>query len=191
MNGPFDQEDERRFVARVLDRKPEDVVVFEQRIRCVPRIMAALNARRGRPFRPEEVDDLAQDTMVIAVRKLPEYEPLAPLEGWLHRLCVYEFFNALRRRDRDRRVVSATDEVESRTAEDTDTAAHDEVHLALEQLGGLEAEIIRLKHFEGLTFVEIAARTEASENTVKTRYYRGIDRLEALLVRINSREEQR
>jgi NAD(P)-dependent dehydrogenase (short-subunit alcohol dehydrogenase family) len=40
-----------------------------------------------------------------------------------------------------------------------------------------EADVIRMKHFEDLTFEEIGTRLGNSINTVKTRYYRGISRL--------------
>jgi RNA polymerase sigma-70 factor (ECF subfamily) len=190
MPDPFDQQAEDRFVAAVLRGEQEAIVVFETRIRCIPRIMGALNARRGRPFREHDLADLAQNTIVIALRKLPEYKPLAPVESWLYRLCCNEFLNALRQRERDRRVVNDSDEVDSFAGNSTERATtHDEVHLALERLGGLEAETIRLKHFDGLTFVEIAARMGTPENTVKTRYYRGLARLEQLLTRIETPEE--
>ena len=57
----------------------------------------------------------------------------------------------------------------------------DDIHVALERLGGIEADILRLKHFEGLTFAEIARRMGSPENTVKARYYRGLARLERML----------
>lgn len=190
MSEPFDPEAERRFVAAVIQGQQEAVVVFEERIRCVPRIMAALNARRGRPFGEHDLADLAQNTVMIAFRKLPEYEPLAPLEGWLYRMCCYEFLNALRRRDRDRRIVSTEEVDDHPDAAATDSTEHDEVHLALERLGGIEAEIIRLKHFDELTFAELATRLAIPENTAKTRYYRGLDKLERLLGGDSHEEEQ-
>jgi RNA polymerase sigma-70 factor, ECF subfamily len=177
---PLDQDAERRFVEAVMRGDREARVGFEMRVRCVTRFLAVLNARRGRPFDEHDLADLAQATIAIAWRKLPAYEPLAQLEVWLHRLCCYEFANALRRRGRERQR-SGDVEVDELTGTSQTAHGHDDLHLALARLGGVEADIIVLKHFDGLTFAEISARTGSPENTVKTRYYRGLARLEAML----------
>jgi RNA polymerase sigma factor (sigma-70 family) len=52
------------------------------------------------------------------------------------------------------------------------------LHEALARLDPLEADVIRMKHFEDLTFETIGARRAISVNTVKTRYYRGIRHLQ-------------
>ena len=181
MTDSFDQEAERRFIAAVLLGQQEAVAIFDERMRCVPRIMAALNARRGRPFREADLDDLAQDTFVIAWRKLPAFKPFVPLEGWLYRLFCNEFMNAWRRLERNRRFTQATEDIDEFEGAMTKPSPDDDIHLALERLGGVEAETISLKHFDGLTFAEIAERMAVVEGTVKTRYYRGLVRLERLL----------
>lgn len=181
MSLAFDQDAERRLVESVVRGEQEAVVVFEKRVRCVSGFLGALNARRGRPLDEHDLADLAQDTIMIAWRKLADYRPLAPLEVWLHRLCCYEFANALRRRGRQRRRHPNGLELDGMPAASQATNVHDDIHLALERLGGIEAEIIQLKHFSGLTFVEIAARMATPENTVKTRYYRGMARLQQML----------
>ena len=57
----------------------------------------------------------------------------------------------------------------------------EEVHEGLRKIGREEAEVIRLKHFEGQTFEEISRHLGLSPNTVKTRYYRGLEELRPLL----------
>jgi RNA polymerase sigma-70 factor (ECF subfamily) len=51
------------------------------------------------------------------------------------------------------------------------------LHEALARLDPLEADVIRLKHFDDLTFETISALRGISANTAKTRYYRGIRNL--------------
>ena len=46
---------------------------------------------------------------------------------------------------------------------------------ALADLGPPAEGIVRLKHYEGLTFREIGSRLEISPNSAKTHYYRGIE----------------
>ena len=56
-----------------------------------------------------------------------------------------------------------------------------EAESMLIRLGGVEAQIIRLKHLESLTFDELGARMGLSANTAKTHYYRGLSRLRSML----------
>ena len=51
------------------------------------------------------------------------------------------------------------------------------VYAAMENLAAEDVRIIRLKHFEEHTFDSIALRLALSVNTVKTRYYRAIEKL--------------
>ena len=48
---------------------------------------------------------------------------------------------------------------------------------SLDRLAPADAEVLRLKHFEDLTLEAIARRTGSALNTVKSRYYRALDRL--------------
>jgi RNA polymerase sigma factor (sigma-70 family) len=181
MSEPFDQDAERRFVDAVVRGEQEAIVALEQRMMCVNRFLAALNARRGRPLDHHDLADLAQDTVAIAWRKLPEFRPLAPIEVWLHRLCCYEFANALRRRVRERRRNNTGIEMDDLAHDGGTGTMNDDIHLAIERLGGLEADVIRLKHFDGLTFAQIAVRVGSPEATIKARYYRGLAKLERVL----------
>lgn len=65
------------------------------------------------------------------------------------------------------------------------TGVAPETRLALEQavsdLSDKEQAIIRLHFFEDQTFGEIALTLQLSENTVKTTYYRSLNKLEALM----------
>ncbi|MEM7204871.1 MAG: sigma-70 family RNA polymerase sigma factor [Planctomycetota bacterium] len=166
---------------------PQSLDEIERRLRCVPRILTALNGRRGRPLAHHDLADVIQDTLVLILRKLPDYEPRAPLEGWLYRVCCLEFANALRRSGKRRPGAPLEDPDAVATV---DVERLDEVHLALGELGGLEEDVIRGKHFEGWTFVEMASHFGESENTVKTRYYRAMKKLERLLLRYRVGEER-
>ena len=53
--------------------------------------------------------------------------------------------------------------------------------LALERLDPVDADVVRLKHFEELTVEEIGGRLGLPTNTAKTKYYRGLGRLHEAL----------
>jgi len=146
----------------------------------VPAILAVRNRRSGRPFPDDELADLAQDVVVIAWRRLPDFAGLSEIEGWAYGICTFEFKNALRRRSaaRSRRV--ELPEVDPATAEDR-SWQFEHVHSALARIREAEADVIRLRHFEGLQFAEISGALGISTNTAKARYYRGLDHLRPLL----------
>ena len=154
-------------------------------MRCVPRFLGARNARAGRPLGPEELADLAQEVFATVWRKLGDYRGEAPLEAWVYPFCLLQFMNHARKHTRRPLAVEAS-ELEENTPElstesgleSTDAA---EIHLALDKLEKSERQIIELKHFDDLTFEEIAARLELSANTAKTRYYRGLTKLQSVL----------
>ncbi len=187
----FDRVRELAFVQAVIARHPAAVADFTERLLCVPRMLGALNARRGHALRGDDLADLAHDTIVITMRKLGEFEAFASLECWLHRLCNLELLNAIRRKARTQMRTLPLDDMSGSAADAHPSGhAHDDVHLALERLGGVEAEAIRLHHFEDLTFRGIGNRLGLPTNTVKTRYYRGMTRLEAILRKYQRREQR-
>ena len=188
---PFDRAAELAFLAAVLGGDREARVKFEERMHCVPRILHALNRRRGLQLAEEEILDLTHDTLLIALRKLHEFEAWCPLEGWIYRLCEFEYLNAVRRRSRRAQLLTplGDDAVVPAPDDATRSSAHEEVVRGLDRLGGVEAELIRLKDIEGLTFLEIAARCGMAVNTAKTRYYRGFLRFCGLLRTFRRRED--
>lgn len=154
---------------------------FAERMRCVPRILAALNARMGRPLDEHELADLSQDTTVLVLQKLDQYAAKAPLESWIYRICSLELMNGVRRKHRYR---GRTERLVESTLESAEAQALEEieaVHLALERLGGHDADVVRMKHFEGLTFEDLGDRLGISPNTAKTRYYRGLAKLKTYM----------
>ena len=156
---------------------------FGDRLRCIPRFLAAIDRRAGRRLAPEVLEDLAQDCAVRVLERLPDYLALAPFEAWVHRICFLSYMNAVRTARRNAARSTALDE--QQLAADGDRLAmllrQEAVEQGLERLGGIEAEVVRIRHFEGLDFDAIGARLGEKPATVKTRYYRGFRKLRGLL----------
>ena len=164
-------------VRRVLAGDPKAREEFAECMQCIPRYLAAANARYGNPIEREDLADLAQDTLVVVWRKLATYEGRATLVSWTWRFCQLEFANRLRRQYRRGTGVAAPVE----DLDDPALVVHDPVPQDLDQLEGSlqalgppEEDVIRLKHFEHLMFADVAERLGISENTAKSRYYRGM-----------------
>ena len=67
------------------------------------------------------------------------------------------------------------------SAPDDSTVDADALDRALALLGPPEEAVVRLKHYDDLSFVEIGRLLEIPVNTVKSRYYRGLRWLRARL----------
>lgn len=170
-----------RFVREVLDGDPAARGDFVTRMQCVPRFLHARNRRLGGVLGDEELADLTQDVLALVWRKLASFRGEAALETWVYRVSVFELMNRVRKRSARRAIGQDEAELHLEGAATEAPAVHDDVHRGLERIGPPESDVLRLKHFEELTFREIGARLELSANTAKTIYYRGLERLRALL----------
>ena len=162
---------------------PQALADFLRRMRCIPLSLAGQNARLGRPLNDQDLEDVAQEVLVLIWNRLGTYAGLSTLETWVYRFSAFTLMNAIRRR-RTRLRVGELD------AEAADTGPADpraqfleyeHVHRALERLDPVDADVVRLKHFEELTFEEIGGRLGLPTNTAKTKYYRGLGRLHEAL----------
>lgn len=172
---PPTPESDLRLVRQVLAGDAQALDALVERLKCVPRILAAQNARGGRPLDDPDLADLSQDTLVLVWRKLREFEGRSELTGWVYRMCVLQFLNAVRRKRR--RHDLRLDRVPEGTRRVEDPQEYDDLYLGLERVHREDAEVIRLKHFEDLSFEAVAQRLGQPTSSVKSRYYRGIGHL--------------
>ena len=185
MSLPNDEiEHDLELVRGVLAQEPIAIENLAERLRCVPRILAAQNAKLGHVLGADDLADITQDTIVILLRKVREYSGRAPLEAWVYRVCCYEFLNAVRRRRRrepgvDLQEAPQADEAAERGWQQL--LAREALESGLARVGGVEAEAVRMKHFEERTFEDMGRLLALSTNTMKTRYYRGLARLTEIL----------
>ncbi len=150
-----------------------------ERLRCVPRMLAAKNARLGRVLNDVELEDLAQETLVSVWRKRHQYAGRSSLETWVYTFCYHHLMNRVRRAGRRPRTVALEEAEEVRAEEATDYGF---VYRALDELSPSDQDVVRLKHFEQMTFNQIGELLEISPNTAKSRYYHGIEHLRTILM---------
>ena len=172
--------DDLEVATRALAGDSSHRALFAERMRCVPRMLAVMNRRQRHPLPWEDVEDLVQDTLVTIWRRLDTYQGMASLETWAYRFCRFQLANRMRAAARrPTHVDIATD---TAVSEDVlELLEFEDVHLALDSLDALTATILRLKHFEGLSFEEIAGRLDLPANTAKSRHYRGLARMRGIL----------
>lgn len=125
-------------------------------------------------YRPEDVEDVAQETFLRAWRKLSTYRSEAPFEHWLTRLCLNFCFQRLRRH----RPLN----VELESIPELTTASHNptaglEARRLLARLPPADRFLLLLLEGEGWSTLEIAERLGWSRSNVKVRAHRARKKL--------------
>ena len=145
---------------------------------------------RGAAYRilgsEDEARDAAQEAFLKAYRALPGFKREAQFSSWLYRIAVNLCRDRLRRR-KGKTLVSleALEEIgpvlASREPGAQDLVEQLDVRRAVRQaiaeLSEEQREVVILKEYQGLTFLEIAQALELPVSTVKTRLYRGLGQL--------------
>jgi RNA polymerase sigma-70 factor (ECF subfamily) len=151
---------------------------------------------RGAAYRflgsEEEARDVAQEAFLKAYRALGGFKGEARFSSWLYQIATNLCRDRLRRRKA--RATVSLEELEETGAEmaETEPGAHERllqrdlaraVRRAIRALPEEQREVVILKEYEGLTFLEIAHALDAPVSTVKTRLYRGLGQLRLRLER--------
>lgn len=132
---------------------------------------------------PADAEDVAQETFVVAWRKLPDLELLGEsLLPWLATICRFQAANRLRRQRRDR---AHTAEGVDETIPDTVDVEQQVIGAELaariaQELGGmteLDREIFRLCATEGYGYQAAAAELGVAHGVVRNRLSRVRTRL--------------
>ncbi len=161
----------------------EAVDEFLERMRCIPRILRLKNARLGQPLSDEDLDDLAQEIFALVWRKIDSFRGEAALTTWVGRFCINTLMNSLRSKGRTPRSLGELTAPipDHRSSVSTDGEQTSTIRAALARLDPAYGRVVELRQFDELSFEEIAARLDLPVATVKTRYYRGLDKLRELL----------
>jgi RNA polymerase sigma-70 factor (ECF subfamily) len=151
---------------------------------------------RGAAYRflgsEEEARDVAQEAFLRAYRALGGFKREARFSSWLYQIATNLCRDRLRRR-RTRAAVSLEElEETGPVIVETRPGAHERlqqmdlarvVRRAIHALPEEQREVVILKEYQGLTFIEIAQSLDLPVSTVKTRLYRGLGQLRLRLER--------
>jgi RNA polymerase sigma-70 factor, ECF subfamily len=140
----------------------------------------------------EDVRDLSQETLLKAYRGLRTFKKEARFSSWLYQIALNVCRDRMRR-GRGKTYVSFDELVETgETGGELGPSALDlieardlsrQVAAAVAALPEEQREVVVLKEYQGLTFLEIAEALDVPLSTVKTRLYRGLGQLRQQLVR--------
>jgi RNA polymerase sigma-70 factor (ECF subfamily) len=140
----------------------------------------------------EDVRDLSQETLLKAYRGLGTFKKEARFSSWLYQIALNTCRDRMRR-GRGKSYVSFDELSETGEAgSERGPSALDlieardlsrRVAAAVATLPEEQREVVVLKEYQGLTFLEIADALDVPLSTVKTRLYRGLGQLRQQLVR--------
>jgi RNA polymerase sigma-70 factor (ECF subfamily) len=134
----------------------------------------------------EDVRDLAQETLLKAYRGLGTFKKEARFSSWLYQIALNVCRDRMRR-GRGKSYVSFDELAETGEAgseigpnaleliEARDLSRR--VAAAVAALPEEQRQVVVLKEYQGLTFLEIAEALDVPLSTVKTRLYRGLGQL--------------
>ena len=144
---------------------------------------------------PEDAEDVAQDSLLLAFKALPSiYDPLK-FAAWLaaitrHRAMRFGKRESARRRGRVPMDEFLIEQVEALGYPLTEGEGDEDVRLALEDLPAEYALVLRLRFFDEMPLKRIAAFLGVAISTVKWRVYRGKQLLRGRLELQNVRGEK-
>lgn len=139
--------------------------------------------------RPEDADDLTQETFIRAYVKLHRFDREKNFFTWLYTIGINLIRNHLKKNERERAIRAAgrpATELQNQAAggREGDYPSDDAVKRLDENMRSLPIsmrEAILLKYHQDLTFEEIADITGDSVSAVKMRVYRGLEKLKSLM----------
>ena len=137
------------------------------------------NRLRGRP---EDAEDLVQETLVALHTRRDTYDPAYPLTAWLYAIARYRLIDFLRRAKH--RAHASLDGFDAGAA-DPDYDASDarrDVATLLGKLPEKQRTAIRLIKLEEKSVREAAEETGLSESDIKISVHRGLKTLMRLMV---------
>lgn len=145
---------------------------------------------RGAAYRflssEDEARDVAQETFLKAYRGLSGFKREARFSSWLYQIATNLCRDRLRRRKTRPQVSLEALEETGPVIVETRPGAHERlverdaaeaVRRAIHALPEEQREVVILKEYQELTFLEIAHALDVPVSTVKTRLYRGLVQL--------------
>ena len=131
--------------------------------------------------RPDDIEDLVQETLLAVHNQRHTYQTNQPLTAWVHAIARYKLVDLLRaRRSSEAFTEPLDDELEVFAASDTDAAdARRDLDKLLAELPEHHRLPIMHIKLEGLSVAEAAQRTGMSESAIKVGVHRGLKALAA------------
>lgn len=152
---------------------------------CLALIAARLRGylRRRLSDRPEDVEDLVQETLLALHLQRGTYDPSLTVSAWVVAIARHKLVDHWRRWGRREGLHDALDDVDEAllAVDGEDRGAARDLETLLSELPAAQRRAIVLTKLEGLSVAQAAERSGASESAIKVQVHRGLKRLAALV----------
>jgi RNA polymerase sigma factor (sigma-70 family) len=138
-----------------------------------------------------EAEDIVQDTFMVALPKLKDYDFKAPIYAWLRQICLRLCYARMRKRSRvlmsmeeDMEMMMRRQALERVQSSDREAIQQEKLSLLHElkkQLSADSGQIIDMRHVQGLTYVQISRALAIPLGTVMSRLARARDQMRKLV----------
>lgn len=131
---------------------------------------------------PEAADDLVQDCLERAIRKRGQWKREGSIRSWLYRILYTVFLNQSghRRRLRDQVPIDDMAVPAAEPARQEQQVMCNDIAEAMQRLPADQRAAIALTALEGLSYDEAARALRVPIGTLRSRLFRGRERLNAL-----------
>lgn len=122
-----------------------------------------------------DAEDMAQEAFVHAYQHWASYDAERPFGPWMRRVAANLCLNQLSRRDFVRVPLDEDHDQPDERARDVRGGGEDRadgIHVVLQSLPPAYRVVIELRHFQDMSYEEIAGATRLSVGQVKTHLYR-------------------
>jgi RNA polymerase sigma-70 factor (ECF subfamily) len=119
---------------------------------------------------PGRAEELTQECFLALLRNVSRYEPRASFRSYLYGIATNMVFAERRKAGREIGMNRAAEERPAPRSDDGEWTIC--VRRALERVGEADREILMLREYEQLSYVEIAALLRLPVNTVRSRLFR-------------------
>jgi RNA polymerase sigma-70 factor, ECF subfamily len=160
-----------------------DDVAYRQALACIATRLRGYYRRRLQS-RPDELEDLVQETMLALHVQRGTWDASIPASAWVHAIARHKLIDLWRRQGRREALHDSIDELDDthmpEAVEDAGPARRDLGKL-LATLSPAQRQAIELTKIEGLSVAEACARTGVSESAIKVQVHRGLKKLAAMV----------
>lgn len=121
--------------------------------------------------------DIVQEGAYKAILKSESLKSVEYIDTWIYRIMINESLGFLRKNKRESREIQEEDLISKDTYQDVD------LRKSIDMLPPTERAIITLRYFEDLEISQIAEIVDENMNTVKTKLYRTLKKLQLKLLK--------
>jgi RNA polymerase sigma-70 factor (ECF subfamily) len=157
-----------------------DESAYRSALRSVARRLRGYFRRRLHA-KPDDVEDLVQETLLALHLQRGTYDPVLPISAWVHAIARHKLIDHWRRRGRQGTSLPIDEADEAFLVAANEGEVRRDLGKLLDQLPAAQRRAIRLTKVEGFSVAEAASQTGLSQSAIKVQVHRGLKRLAELV----------